>query len=289
MNSAHQSKVQKLMNNALDWWVYGSFHMAFCVFAFTLFTYRVFRIFPNYYYLLFVANSTYLVYSCHRLLGINRVGEAASLKRFRIVKEHTKHIIIYVLISLFVEIILVFKLPWNALYLLSLAAITTILYISPILPKGKRLRDFWYIKIFLIAGAFGLVCAYIPLHLENILSTESIKFSFIQAAFVFGLTIPFDVRDIEVDSIDGNMTLATYLGRRKALALSVISLMVIAVYLGLFWDWKTALPLMITASVTIMIIYRLNTKLQVNDFYYTFWLDGMLILPWLIYTIGQIN
>ena len=279
----HQSKVRRLMNDALDWWVYGSFHIAFCVFAFATYTYLAYELIPNYYYLAFISNSTFLVYSCHKLLGIKRVGEVASRKRFRIVKEHTKHIIIYVLTSLIIEFCLLFMLSWNAFLLLSLAAVTSILYISPILPKRKRLRDFWYIKIFLIAGVFGFVCAYIPLHNANVSSMESIPFSFMQAFFVFGLTIPFDVRDIEVDKIDNNVSLATYFGKKKSILLSLLTLFGVVVFSLLSFKLIIAFPIIITSFATCFLLLLLYLQYKVTDLYYTFLLDGMLIFPSLTY------
>ena len=139
-----------------------------------------------------------------------------------------------------------------------------------------------------MAGAFCFVCSYIPLHLADFNYKVSIPFSLVQSIFVFGLTLPFDVRDIQVDSIDGNMTLATYLGRRRALLLSVITLLIAAICSGLFWEWDIALPIIITALITNISIHILSRKHQVNDFYYTFWLDGMLILPFWIYEISRV-
>jgi len=174
-------------------------------------------------------------------------------------------------------------LSWNAFLLLSLAAVTSILYISPILPKRKRLRDFWYIKIFLIAGVFGFVCAYIPLHNANVSSMESIPFSFMQAFFVFGLTIPFDVRDIEVDKIDNNVSLATYFGKKKSILLSLLTLFGVVVFSLLSFKLIIAFPIIITSFATCFLLLLLYLQYKVTDLYYTFLLDGMLIFPSLTY------
>lgn len=288
MKYIRQSKVHKLMNDALDWWVYGSFHIAFCVFSFALFSYRNFGLKPDFYYLAFIANSTFLVYSCHKLLGITRIGKIASLKRFRIVKEHTRHIVVYVLLSLAFEMVFLFTLSLNEFLLLSLAAVVAILYIIPISPNKKRLRDFWYIKIFLIASAFSFVCCFIPLYLADINKKSAILFCIMQAMYVFGLTMPFDIRDIEVDTLDGNVTLATYLGTRKSILLALMALLSITIYSGLFLNLIEGLPMLITSTSTIFMVSILIYTNKLNDFYYTFLLDGMLILPWITYEVIQL-
>jgi hypothetical protein len=108
------------------------------------------------------------------------------------------------IISLFVLPIFVFQLKFYVLLLLIPIGIVSFLYPVELIGDDSdkiALREFPYLKIFLIGISWGIVTVILPLLQANIIiSYSDVLETFVRAMFVIAITIPFDVRDVYSDS-----------------------------------------------------------------------------------------
>jgi 4-hydroxybenzoate polyprenyltransferase len=101
--------------------------------------------------------------------------------------------------------------------------------------------------------------------------------------FVAALTIPFDIRDLFEDRKSGLKTIPVVWGEKNAYLFCQVLLLGYLVLLFLFRDggfnanfWALA----ITAILTGWLIFK--SKWEKNEYYYFFYMDGVLILQYLI-------
>jgi len=108
------------------------------------------------------------------------------------------------------------------------------LYVIPVIPfkpNSPTLRQVPFLKIFVIALVWSIIIIGIPM-----LDTEHVNFKenvaiylFILALlqvffFVIGITIPFDIRDINYDREDNLKTIPTVFGIKKSLLIAILFL-----------------------------------------------------------------
>lgn len=167
------------------------------------------------------------------------------------------------------------------------AGLLSVAYGLPFLPVASRfrLRHKNYLKIFLISGVWAYMAVILPVvHTGGKpLDFHVILLFFSRFAFVMGITIPFDIRDIEIDSVYRLETIPSALGVRKSIHLSwallaISFLLLLPVYLGpASWFAQTVLlPLLpiylFTAWLAALSAY---TK---NDYLYLGLLDGTMLI-----------
>lgn len=152
------------------------------------------------------------------------------------------------------------------------------LYALPILPGGKRPREHPFLKIFLIALVWGWTCGLIPALIGNF--EHPILFFTQRTLFIFAVTIPFDLRDMQVDSSKGIKTIPAGIGVIRTKALAVIALG-IALFLSfiLFPTFALALYLPVY-SLSILFILIWKPKLEWP--YYLLFLDGCILIEALL-------
>ena len=285
------SHLKKLIRHITNFYLYSSMHIGLCSIYLYLFTINRFQIKVDYAYLLFTFSSTVFIYSIHRLIGINKVKKFAHKGRFAIIEKFKNHILIYAMISFLGCCYFFLNFDFSRISLLLGAGIISILYTIPIFGKSMRLRDFSFIKIFLIAIVWSYVCGSIPLY-ENNISLNAILIYFLEIVLFFiAITIPFDIRDFHVDTANSVKTLPTHLGREKSILLSLIF---IVLTLGLdfmimHWfgnGYKGFLSMLFTCIITTRIIHFVKNKQ--SDYYFSGLLDTTIMMPYSIYVLLQI-
>jgi 4-hydroxybenzoate polyprenyltransferase len=168
----------------------------------------------------------------------------------------------------------------------------SLLYVLPVF-KGKRLRDLPYLKIFLITGVWVSVCVALPaLALGKAWWTTDAIIAFEKAYFIFALTIPFDIRDRSWDAALGVKTIPLSMSedveqksveKPKKLAyfsLILSFLMALVLVIAKNYSFWTLFKIGVSLIITYFIIKKTDdTK---DDYFYLFYVDGMMILQSLI-------
>lgn len=224
------------------------------------------------------------LYSLHRYIGLQRVKKLDTENRFFKIQALQKPIGIIAALALVLSVILFFFLTWTQVMVLVLPGALSLLYVLPILNNQKRLRDIHFIKIFIIALVW--TCLTVLLPYTNCLnchihSTTALLFveRFI---FVFAITLPFDIRDLEIDKTQNVKTIPALLGLKFTWLLSFLLLGISSVIFAILY---------LNGSVGVLILWiHLATNLLAlisiaiafwrrHDWYYTGLIDGTMYLP----------
>ena len=243
----------------------------------------------DYSYLLFVGASTLLLYSLHRIIGIKKSETYSEQGRFAIIIKYKSHLIIYSIVSGIYCLYAYYTFDWNRRLHLIIPAILSLSYSLPIFFGGKRLRDFHWIKIFLIAICWAVITNAIPYYeILTTYSDTSIDYTTLllttveRAIFLFAITIPFDIRDRDVDRSTDVFTLATryndlVLKRISWSALLIASLISILLFNQDLITFSSLLPILLTYFLSAYLVHLTNEKR--SDYFFTGLMDGTMILP----------
>jgi len=150
--------------------LYSSLHIGLCSVVLYLFSVQRFGFDVSSDYLSFLLASTVFTYSIHRIIGMNKVKKFAHKGRFAVIERFRKHIIVYAIAGGLVSAGLFLAFDRQMQFYLLGAGVISVLYTLPIFGKKMRLRDFSYIKIFLIACVWAYVTETIPL-LRNVFAS----------------------------------------------------------------------------------------------------------------------
>ena len=275
---------KNLGTKLLNLYVYGSLHIAFSASFYTLFFFQ-FAETIDWNFISFVFFSTWSTYSSHKVIGIIKVKKFANKGRFKIIKQYKNHIYLYLIIALLGAFICFLRLNNGAKVIALICGMISVLYVSPIFKGKKRLRDYGLGKIFLISVVWSVVCTYIPLS-ESTNKIDGLIISFSSFLFIFGITIPFDIRDLEIeDSLDVS-TIPSLLGAKKSIVLSILILLSSGLIPNLTHNYEMANIMLLSSLIGILFVYLFGRK--ENDLYYSFILDSLMIVPIILYWLNQL-
>ena len=267
-------------------YVYSSIHIGICAFSYSLFGQLVLKQKLSLSYSSCLGLATISLYCLHRLVGINKMETYLHKGRFLIISTYKQHIRYYFLISSAFAIGLFMKMESNQQLILLMVGGLTLSYAIPIF-RGKRIRDIDYIKIILIAITWSILCLLLPLSADYKISLNDLILTLSSILYFIGLTIPFDIRDIEVDNHNQVKTIANSLGIVKSSYLSIICIASSCLLVMALWTITSDLALLLSwlfiSSLTIFFI--LNQFKYKNDLYYSLILDGMIGLFYPIYLL----
>lgn len=283
--------MKNLLRHITNFYLYSSFHIGICSVYLYLFTVERFELEVDFRYMAFTFASTIFIYSIHRLIGINKVKKFAHKGRFAIIEQFKSHIFIYAILSFGACCYLFFSFEYSRIILLAGAGLISVLYTVPVFGKSMRLRDFSFIKIFLIAIVWSYVTGVVPMYEYNI-DLAPIVFYFIEIALFFiAITIPFDIRDYYVDSANKVGTIPTLFGRRTSIYIALLLLLItMCIDVILYFHFGALLVgsicMLITCLLTALIIYSISDK--ESDYYFSGLLDTTIMIPYSLYVLIQV-
>lgn len=236
-------------------------------------------------YFYFVCSSTILLYTIHRYVGYHRVKMTGSLNERYLKIESLIPIYPYWAVCLSVmTMVIMYQMSFKILYILILPCTLSALYVLPVFSKSRRLRDFPFVKIFLIAITWTWFSTwYIINDMEHSVSTIIILE---QMCFMIGITLPFDIRDLDIDKKDQVRTIATQIGKRRSQYLA--SIMIGLSFLGMCIILsKLSIIYISTISVYLLLYLFVITVIFVDktyrkDIMITGLLDGCLLAKGLL-------
>ena len=154
--------------------------------------------------------------------------------------------------------------------------------------KNIGLRNLPGIKLFLIAFVWSVSCVLLPIvELENKLGIsislgETLLLVAKRFLFICAITIPFDIRDLFQDKLYELKTIPVIWGEKKAWMFCQALLAAYLILLILFTKTinSDVIGIALTIFITGWLIFKSNLKK--NEYYYFFFLDGTMILQFLI-------
>jgi len=166
------------------------------------------------------------------------------------------------------------KLTSNTPYLSDQVPWLHMVYTLPIFTNGKRLRDFAFIKIFLVSIVWALTTGGLILLGDDAslqYLTTGLVYSLSLYCYIMAITLPFDVRDLAVDKELNVSTIPSRIGRKWTLRLSLILLFFAMTFIFL-------LPISAKFTGSLTITYLLSGIL-IHDYWYSGLLDATMMLP----------
>jgi 4-hydroxybenzoate polyprenyltransferase len=200
-------------------------------------------------------------------------------------KKLTVQTVCFLLIPALIVIVTFFLfINKNSQWLLLMLGLVTMTYSIPLIRiknKFYRLRDIPFLKIFLIAFVWSTSTVVLPALQTNLtLRSADLLLIFIQRfLFVFVITLPFDIRDLDKDKLSGIKTIPMLLGIKKATNLAVLCLIIFtALCIAQYSDKKKfVLAAMIISAFSTYLFMKLE-KVKKSRYYHDFILDGSLLL-----------
>lgn len=233
---------------------------------------------------IFIFGSTWSLYNIHRLVGFLHIDKTVRNRRSGIIRSFRTHLYFYFFISCAITLCGLIQLPKSIWINIGLPGLIGFWYVFP-LWKGKRLRDLPFLKLFAIAIVWVWMTCYLPgvgHDIETVFYWGLLSEKFL---FILGITLPFDVRDKEVDSVNQVKTIPILIGEKKSIWLSVvflilaISIVVILFCLG-FYTQYMLFALVLSYLISIIIVHF--TGIHLHDYFFTGLIDGTLIVQFIL-------
>jgi len=231
--------------------------------------------------------ATFFTYTVQRFFGID--SPVAEVSRWKLVLLGFSGVFI---------VASAFFLSAAQVALLALAGALSLLYSLPVIPfrkNRKSLRQIPYLKIWVILTVWMIVICVLPLselsafESGSLLSTRLV-FIIQQGAFIFALTIPFDIRDLKVDGAE-QRTIPMIVGIDKSINLAKSALWISFFATGMnfllgFFDLEIVFIQLFIVLLGLRLL-RQSRTIQPNEFYLVR-IDGLIALQAVLFLLSYL-
>jgi len=284
--------MKKIFQPAFDFLLFSNVFMALCAVAQGLVTFYLMGAKPVEAVIGLLFTSTLGIYNFSILFPGEKDAEHSPHKRVRWFFSHYRLMVTLTIVSLLSLIPLFFLISIESRILLTFLAVLSFAYSIPLFSIGDQkfgLRNIPGLKQFLITLVWTMSIVLLPimeaqhLHLANISMRDTTILIAKRFLLIGALTIPFDIRDLFEDRQSGLKTIAVVWGEKNAYLFCQVLLAGYIVLLFLFRGngfnadfWALTLTVIIAG----WLIFR--SSWEKNEYYYFFYIDGILILQYLV-------
>ncbi len=284
--------MKKALKPVFDFLLYSNAFMALCAVAQGLVTFYLIDSKPVFPVLWLLFTATMGVYSFSIILTKPKQHGNSSHERVRWFFAHYRLMVTITIVALFSLIPLFFLISIQSRILLIFLSLISFCYSMPIFSIGDQkfgLRNIPGLKQFLISLVWTMSTALLPileaqdLHLSTINMRDTTILIAERFLFIAALSIPFDIRDLFEDKQSGLKTVPVVWGEKRAYLFCQILLAGYVLLLLLFRNngfnadfWALTL----TVDLTAWLIFK--SKWEKNEYYYFFFVDGVLILQYVL-------
>lgn len=267
------------MVRLINYLIYSNVYIAICAVSLTVQTSYILGLSIDHYILLLVFFATLLVYALHRI-GFS-IDYLEQNDRFNYLKGIRKHLIAICFISIVICFYIYLDVFGDKYWVAVIPFLISMGYVIPCLPSKNgliRLRDIHYVKIFLVALIWMFVTVYLPYINEDRIPNSSFWIHVLdRCIFIFAITLPFDIRDMDQEDKANVYTFVSLMGIEKAKMLSIVSMVI---WLGLachqFQSYSWVFGYGLTSVVVVYLVVTSNEKKK--DHHYSLLLDGTMLI-----------
>ncbi|MBC7401267.1 MAG: UbiA family prenyltransferase [Mucilaginibacter sp.] len=239
--------------------------------------------------------STVAIYNFSILLTKPKNPEKSENKRVRWFFAHHRLMVTVTIVAVLSLIPLFFLVSTESRLLLIFLSVISIAYSLPLFSLGDQkfgLRNIPGLKQFLITLVWTMSSVLLPvleaqdMHLTNISLRDTTILLAKRFLFIAALTVPFDIRDLFEDRESGLKTVPVVIGEKRAYLFCQVLL---AGYIVLLFLYRNNgfnadfFALTLTAILAGWLIFK--SKWKRNEYYYFFYLDGVLILQYVMLVV----
>ena len=284
--------MKKLLLPAFDFLLFSNIFMALCAVAQGLLTFYITGSKPVYPIIGLLFTSTLGIYNFSILITKPQHPERSAHRRVRWFFAHYRLMVTLTIVSILSLIPLFFLISTASRLLLIFLGVLSFGYGLPLFTVGDQkfgLRNIPGLKLFMITLVWTMSCALLPvieaqaMHLASISMRDTTILVAKRFLFIGALAVPFDIRDLFEDRQSGLKTIAVSWGEKNAYLFCQLLLGGYIVLLFLFRRNgfnNDFFALTLTAILSGWLIFK--SKWEKNEYYYFFYVDGVLILQYLM-------
>ena len=271
----------QFLKKFFELYIFSNIHVAigtFCLVKITLFSYGISENGSAF----FVLFSTIIAYNFIRFYRIPEITNWFS----DWLKSNQKILYTITFISILSVIYFAQSLQFKALLWLIPFSVLTLFYVVPFPFKNISLRNIGGIKLFLIAISFAGITVLFPLVQNDMAINFDVWIVFIQRfLFILLITLPFDIRDLNVDS-QSLKTLPQTVGVKKTKMIGV--LLGVLVFNLEFLKQPIEVNQLIALLIVcvLSILFLINSKKKQSKYYSAFWVESLPIFWFLLIILG---
>ncbi len=266
--------------------------MSLCAVAQGLVTFYLISAKPVFPVIGLLFTSTLGVYNFSILLTKPAQPEKSPYRRIRWFFAHYRLMVSITIVCLLSLVPLLYLMSTESRLLLIFLGIISFCYSIPLFTIGDQkfgLRNIPGLKPFLITLVWTMSTVLLPIleaqrfHLTAISMHDTTLLIAKRFLFIAALTVPFDIRDLFQDRQSGLKTIPTVWGEKNAYLFCQVLLAGYIILLFLFRNngfSASFFALTTTAILTGWLIFK--SKWEKNEYYYFFYMDGVLILQYLV-------
>ncbi|NNF02219.1 MAG: hypothetical protein HKN22_06005 [Bacteroidia bacterium] len=229
---------------------------------------------------IFLFLSTYLVYNYLRFSSLNHVIPDKAGILLQWISRHLK----FVRITTFAAALGVFCIAvyflfnsLSSILVFGLGAVLSSAYLFPLTRESKsNLRSLPFLKTFIVAITWAVVTV---LPVSSFTDPGTVELLFGRFFFIWAITLPFDIRDIDYDNKEKLTTVVGQIGIPKTKLLS-FSFLIISAFFH-YSTFNSLFPIVVSIAIPALIISRLDH--QSSEYWYTLGLDSTMIIQLLVF------
>ncbi len=235
--------------------------------------------------------STFFTYNFQRIYRLQSVDLLGKLIGIRLgwMIRNRKKLVVAAILSILLSAYFLTQLNVNVFILIIPLALFSVLYVLPVLPNKKAIRDLPFAKIFVISLVWSVVMVAIPVvnhfGFQGLLENSFLFLLLEQFVFILAITLPFDVRDLRYDLESNIKTIPSFIGIKNTITLShgLLILFLSIKWIQFFYlnqiDLSQFIATVITTSLTFIIIAFTSRKR--GELFFSGFVDGTMILMYL--------
>lgn len=284
------------LKRALNFLLFSNVFVAFPVTCLAHQTHLLLNLGPDIRFLALIYSSTLFTYCFHRVYPVRFKYEGETSNRFQWYRQNKTAFNLIMAVAFLAALgILIIDFSYQLIWFtpVVIIALSYTLALFPYKGKMIRLRDIPYLKVFLIVGVVTYTTTYLPLlygEIEiNMYAPNFILLVISRALFLFAITLPFDIRDLEFDVQTNLKTfpVAIGVGNTKLISVAMIIGFLVSEYLRyiMFDGSLSVFFAMIVSGVTTLALIAF-ARPNGSEYFYSLGLEGTMIVQLILVTVA---
>jgi len=284
--------MKKLFQQVFDFLLFSNIFMALCAMAQGMVTFYLIEAKPVVSVIWLLFTSTLGIYNFSIILTKPKHPEQSEYRRVRWFFAHYRLMVTVTIVCMLSLIPLFFLMSIESRILLVFLSIISFSYSIPLFAINDQkfgLRNIPGLKQFLISLVWTMSTVLLPIleaqhfHLTTVSMRDTTILIAKRFLFIAALTVPFDIRDLFQDQQSGLKTVPVLWGEKNAY-LFCQALLAGAIVLLFIFRNNGFNPNFFALTSTILLAGWLifKSKWEKNEYYYFFYMDGVLILQYLM-------
>ena len=177
-----------------------------------------------------------------------------------------------------------FYLDWHIILASVVLGALSFAYTLPLLPLGKRLRDWGVVKIFTLTAVWTITTAILPMFYWGMPVVDYPMEIAMRFVFMFSLCVAFDIRDLRADAMSKIITVPNRIGisrSKKLMYASLILFLILAVIQYVRYGIENRLLAeLLTTIAAGFVLHKAGGER--SDKFYLGYVDGLMLLNGLL-------